>query len=207
ERGYDCSLLSASQVRERTASVKAEGLRAGLWSPTETCVDPREVVAGLPGWLSRNLGVEFRFGYAVLAYDSPLGRAGDREFSADRLGVCWGDDLETMYPETIREAGLAGCKLQMMRSAPVEGRRRLGPMLAAGLTLRHYRAFEDCPSLPALKERIARETPEFDRFGIHVLASQNGRGEVVIGDSHEYDDAIEPFDKAEIDALILGYLD
>jgi hypothetical protein len=29
---------------------------------------------------------------------------------------------------------------------------------------------------------------------------------VVIGDSHEYDEAIEPFDKAARDALILDYL-
>jgi glycine/D-amino acid oxidase-like deaminating enzyme len=94
----------------------------------------------------------------------------------------------------------------MLRSEPVEGGWRLGPMLAGGLTLRHYRSFEGCPTLPALRRRIAEETPEFDRYGIHVMASQNGRGEVAIGDSHEYGADIEPFDKRAIDDLILGYL-
>ena len=79
-------------------------------------------------------------------------------------------------------------------------------MLAAGLTLRHYRSFEACPVARRAEERVAGESPELDRYGIHVLVSQNGRGEVVIGDSHEYGDAIEPFDKAEIDDLILDYL-
>ena len=79
-------------------------------------------------------------------------------------------------------------------------------MLAAGLTFRHYRGFESCSTLPALSERFARELPDHVRYGVHVLVSQNGRGELVLGDSHEYDDDIQPFDKAAIEQLILGYL-
>lgn len=133
--------------------------------------------------------------------------AGGQEWTADHLYLCAGDDLETLFPAVLSNAGLVHCKLQMMRSQPYGDGWRLGPMLAGGLTLRHYASFRDCPTLPALRQRVATEAPEYDRYGIHVMASQNGSGEVVIGDSHEYGEAIEPFDKPEIDALILRYLE
>ncbi len=93
-----------------------------------------------------------------------------------------------------------------MRTAPQPDGWRLGPMLAAGLTLRHYAAFKECPSLAAYAARVSAERPEFDRWGIHVMASQNGLGEVVIGDSHEYGWTVDLFDKPEIDRLVLDYL-
>jgi glycine/D-amino acid oxidase-like deaminating enzyme len=48
--------------------------------------------------------------------------------------------------------------------------------------------------------------PDFMRYGIHVMAAQNRAGEVVVGDSHEYEADIEPFDKSAIEELILNYL-
>jgi FAD dependent oxidoreductase TIGR03364 len=205
-QGHPCELLSPDEVARLSAAVKTPGLVAGMWSPSETCVDPRQIIAELPGWLAREFGVDFEFGCVVTDYRRPRITAGGRTWKANRLFVCSGDDFQTLFPQAFAGAGFSRCKLQMMRSQPYEAW-RLGPMLAAGLTLRHYKNFEICATLPAVRQRVARENPEFDRHGIHVMASQNGQGELVIGDSHEYDDAIEPFDKHQIDQLILDYLE
>ena len=206
EPSFPCEILNPKQVRAQSPYARLEGLRTGLWSPSEIGVDPREVVAKLPEYLAKTYGVAFIFGQAVIGYESPRVITSHQQWRADRLWVCSGDDLETLYPDVFREAGLYRCKLQMMRSEPLPQETRLGPMLAAGSTLRHYASFENCPSLPAMKARFSAERPEFDRFGIHVMASQNGLGEIVIGDSHEYGDAIDPFDKTQINTMVLEYL-
>jgi FAD dependent oxidoreductase TIGR03364 len=205
-RESGCELLSARQVIDRSPVVKTQGLVAGMWSATETCVDPRQVIARLPGWLEREFGVHFEFGTAVTAFDRPQVTAGGEQWQAQRLIVCSGDDFQTLYPETFAGQGFLRCKLQMMRSQSYAGRLKLGPMLAGGLTLRHYKNFQDCPTLATVKARVARENPAYDQYGVHVMASQNGAGELILGDSHEYDADIEPFDKPEIDRLILDYL-
>jgi FAD dependent oxidoreductase TIGR03364 len=206
DHGEHLALLEPSEVCRRAPAVRREGLQLALWSPEEVCVDPPEVVAGLPGWLARQHGVAFQFDTPIWEIDPPRLLAVGMSFSAARVWICSGDELGILWPDLLKQCGLTRCKLQMMRSQPFGENWRLGPMLAAGLTLRHYAAFRNCPSLAELKDRVARESPWLDHYGIHVLVAQNGRGELSIGDSHEYGDRIEPFDKAEIDEWILGYL-
>lgn len=203
---YAVEWWGPENIATKTKAVRQEGLRGGMWSATEICVDPREIIRNLPTYLSEKYGVTFRFGVTATGYNAPTVQTSAGTLEAENLYVCSGDDLQTLYPEVFVNLGLKRCKLQMMRTAPVSDGWRLGPMLAAGLTLRHYRSFEKCPTLPALRQRFAEENPAFDRYGIHVMASQNGRGELVLGDSHEYDQDIEPFDKVEIDRLVLDYL-
>ncbi len=202
----ELELLDAETIGRRTRAVRRDGLKRALYSPSEVCVDPREVVAELPQWLATTFGVGFAFGTSVTDYDSPRIHAGGRDWRAGRLVVCSGHETRLLYPEVFESEPVVPCKLQMLRSAPCANGWRLGPMLAGGLTLRHYSSFADCPSVADLKRRVARENPEYDAFGIHVMASQNGRGELVLGDSHEYGETIEPFDKDEVDGLILNYL-
>jgi glycine/D-amino acid oxidase-like deaminating enzyme len=48
--------------------------------------------------------------------------------------------------------------------------------------------------------------PAYDRWGIHVLVSQAADGSIALGDSHEYGDQPDLFDKPLIDDLVLDYL-
>jgi FAD dependent oxidoreductase TIGR03364 len=201
-----CELWTAAQVAARFPAVLQAGLRAGLWSPLELAVDPRQVIAELPAWLARTFGVDFAFGTPVLGHDLPRVFTPDGERAVRRLVICTGTDFRELAPTAFADSGLVPVKLQMMRSQAYGDRFRVGTHLAAGLTLRHYASFAQCPTLPALALRLDAELPDYGRHGIHVLVSQNGRGELTLGDSHEYGDAIEPFDNPRIDELILAYL-
>ncbi len=203
--GYACSWLEPREVLERSQAVQPEGLAGALWSSTEFTVDPRKILQALPGFLEERYQVRFVFGTAVTSIQHPVLHAGNGTYQADAIIVCSGDDFETLYPRHFVESGLTRCKLQMMRTAAQPGGWQLGPSLAAGLTLRFYPAFQVCPSLPALSRRIAEETPEYDRWGIHALVSQTADGALTLGDSHEYGLAVDIFNKQGIDELILGY--
>ena len=50
--------------------------------------------------------------------------------------------------------------------------------------------------------RPDRGDVERERIGIHVLVSQSSRGQLTIGDSHEYGADIEPFDKRFIELIL-----
>jgi len=201
--GYDCQWLRSAEVLARSKAVLPQGLQGGIWSAAELTVDPRAIIAGLPHYL-RELGVTTHYGCAVTQIDPPRIETAAGSYAADIAIVCSGDDFETLFPAVFRSSGLTRCKLQMMRTAPQPGTWELGPALAAGLTLRFYKAFRICSSLPKLHARVRREKPEYERYLIHVLVSQTADGAITLGDSHEYGECIEIFDKPAIDHLILS---
>jgi D-hydroxyproline dehydrogenase subunit beta len=203
--GYECSWLKPCEVLDRSHAVRPDGLVGGLWSSTELTVDPRQIIQSLPGFLEEQYNVQFVFGTTVTAIEHPNLQTGSGRWQAETVIICSGDDFETLYPRHYAASGLTRCKLQMMRTPPQPHGWQLGPSLAAGLTLRFYPAFQVCTALPALARRIAEETPEYDRWGIHALVSQTADGALTLGDSHEYSLAVDIFNKEEIDEIILNY--
>jgi FAD dependent oxidoreductase TIGR03364 len=203
---HDVEILNPEEVLRRAPIVNPEGLLGGMFSDSEMRVNPRVASAQIATWLGESKGVTCLFDTAVGEVDGHTVKATDgRQWRAERVVICSGSDLQTLFPDTFRNSGLKLCKLQMLKAFQ-EHQTSAMPHVASGLTLRHYSSFGECPSLPPLRQRIASETPELDRYGIHVMASVFESGDILLGDSHEYDAEISPFDKAAIDDLILREL-
>ncbi len=199
--------LTRADVLQASPAANPEGLLGGMYSATELCVNPRQAPAQIVAYLASQYNMQFHWSTSINAVDGGTVHASDgRSWASDRAIICSGSDFQTLYPQVFTSSGLKRCKLQMLKTRPQSSGWRIGPHLASGLTLRHYQSFGICSGLPALRARIASETPELDAYGVHVMASQNDAGEVVLGDSHEYDQAISPFGKALIDDLILREL-
>ena len=204
DASLELQLLDREACAKKTQAANLNDLKGALWSPWELCVNPVEAVAQFPSWLNQQWNVQFLFETtAVSVSENRVITSCGREIKAEQIAVCSGADFETLFPKLYSEMGLAKCKLQMLATGPQPNHWKFGPHIAGGLTLRHYRSFADCPTLPNLKKRISETKPELDKFGIHVMASQNNQGEVILGDSHVYDDEITPFDSEAIDDLIL----
>ncbi|HEX5171812.1 MAG TPA: TIGR03364 family FAD-dependent oxidoreductase [Cyclobacteriaceae bacterium] len=203
--GYQCTLLSADQAKNKSSVVKTKNLKGALWSGTECTVNPREAIRRIPKWLAEKYGLILRFGEVVKSISLPKVETSRETWKVDKVYVCSGADFETLYPDVYDRLDITKCKLQMMKAA-WRSVQSIGPSLCAGLTLRHYAAFNKCTSLSKLDKRYDKEEGKLKENGIHVLLAQNNAGELIIGDSHHYQLTHEPFDSEEVNQMILTYL-
>lgn len=200
-------LMSAKEVIHTSSAVNSHNLKGGLYSPDEMIVDSPLAMAAIPRYLAEKFGVQFFWQRHVQRVETSKVYTSDKVYEVDEVFVCTGPDFETLFPEKFAETLVTKCKLQMMKTIPQPNGWKLGPSLCGGLSLTHYSSFQLAgDSLDKLKEVYSQELPDYVKWGIHVMVSQNSRGELVIGDSHEYGPTHDPFDKSEINELIIRYL-
>lgn len=202
---YDCKLISAKETIALSPSVNPTGLIGAMWSSTECIVNPREATRAIPLWLKEKFGLTLRFENLVKEIAMPYVKTSKETWKVEKVIICNGADFETLYPHEFAKQLITKCKLQMMKAKFTTDKIQVGPSLCAGLTLRHYSAFANCPSLKKVDERYDQENIAFKDHGIHVLLSQNNYGELIIGDSHHYGNTLEPFDSEEVNRIILNY--
>ncbi len=198
-------LLTPEETLAKSPATNPEGLKGALWSPDEMIVESRVAIAALPGYLAGKYNVVFHFNTAITEIAYPAVFSGRKSWEADEVYVCSGADFETLYPEVFAANHFTKCKLQMMRLTAQPGNWRIGPSLCGALSLIHYNGFKAAPHLQELKAHFENTMPDYLKWGIHVMVSQNHTGELTVGDSHEYGLHLEPFDRVFINDMILQY--
>lgn len=201
-----CRMLTREAALDLSPALVPDGLRGALFNTDELVMDPREAIRRLPSYLCERYGVQFHWRTPVTAVDTGVAHSGSRRFEADRVYLCNGPEFEQLYPELWAAAPITRCKLQMLRLVAQPADFRLGAALCGGLSLVHYAGFQQAADLAPLRARYQHEYADLLDLGIHVMAAQNGAGEITIGDSHAYAHTHDPFDEQSINAKVLGYL-
>jgi len=203
--GESCDLLDAADAQAKAPALALADAQSVLFSPHELRVESRTAIGRLAKWLADAHGVSFRFGEAVLEVETPRVRTSRGTLHAERVAVCTNTDLHGLFADRIAAHELTLCRLQMLRVKPEAGFRLPGSVMM-DLSLVRYEGYSTLPEAAALRARLQQEEAASLAHGIHLIVVQSADGSLVVGDSHHYGDAPEPFAMEEVDQLILRHL-
>ncbi|MDR0224963.1 MAG: TIGR03364 family FAD-dependent oxidoreductase [Burkholderiaceae bacterium] len=205
EMGQRCELLTPAEAAGRHAALRTEGLAAVLYSPHELRVESRTAIPRLAQWLDRALGVDLRFGEAVLEVQAPQVRTSRALYHGERVVVCHNADPGGLFADLWTPHRLQQCQLQMLRVRPQPGLKLQGSVMG-DLSMVRYEGYSALPEAAALRAELEREEGESLSHGIHLIAVQSADGSLVVGDSHHYGAAVSPFASDAVDRLMLRHL-
>jgi FAD dependent oxidoreductase TIGR03364 len=199
EMGEGCRLLSPG---ERAAlPFPTDALAGVLQSPHDLRVESRRAIPRLAAWLEESWGVTFQYGAAVLSAAPPFVQTSRGAVEAEAVVVCPGDDLATLFPERIAARGVTRCTLSMLRLA--DPGFRLPSAVMSDLGLVRYLGYAALPEAAALRATLERSHAESLAHGVHLIVTQSADGTLIVGDSHHYGPAADPFMSARVETLIL----
>ena len=201
EMGESCQLWGTADLRREAPHLAAPDALGALFSPHELRVESRLAIPRLAAWLSEIHAVDFITGAAALKVAPPVVETSRGPIEAGVAVVCPGDDLASLFPETIAERGVRRCVLSMLRLA--DPGFRLPAALMSDLSLIRYLGYAELPEAASLRQRLAAINAEALAHGVHLIAVQSADGSLVVGDSHHYGAVPSPFLAARTEALIL----
>jgi FAD dependent oxidoreductase TIGR03364 len=197
-----CTLLDGAAAAARLGGMRPASLRSALFSDVDLRVESRTAIPALTRWLEQAHRVAFRHGVAVHGVETGRLDTSAGRIRAHSIILCPGDDLATLFPEIMADAGLTRCKLQMMRLAAPGY--RLPATVMSDLSLIRYLGYAALPEAAALRARLAAEQPDHLANGVHLIVAQSADGSLVVGDSHHYAATPDPFASHEVERLILA---
>ncbi|MDE1996595.1 MAG: TIGR03364 family FAD-dependent oxidoreductase [Rhizobiaceae bacterium] len=206
EMGEQCRLITSSEAAEIVPALRLGSVCSTLYSPHELRVESSEALPKLAAWLEQRHHTEFRWNTAVNSIDGTRIETSRGTIEAEAVVVCPGDDFSTLFPDVIAPHGLSICTLQMLRVSPGHPT-RFGAAVMSDTSLARYEGFSALAEAKALGQRLDTEEAESRAAGIHLIAVQSADGSLVVGDSHVYGNAQQPFATERFDALILAEFD
>ncbi|KMS58893.1 FAD-dependent oxidoreductase [Novosphingobium barchaimii LL02] len=201
EMAEGCRLLSDRELRMLDPATPFAPCEAALVSPHELRVEARGAIPAIAAWLERDMGVTFAEPGTVIGCDTGRVMTSSGEYRAQAIFVCPGDDLNALFPNVMAEHEVTRCKLQMMRLA-APGYRLPRPVMS-DLGLARYEGYSALPEAPALTAQLRTEQGAQLDAGVHLIVAQSADGSLIVGDSHEYGDAPDPFHHEAVDRLVL----
>lgn len=202
DMGHGCRVLTAAQTTaEHGAILSGSPVQGALWSPHDRRVESRFAIPKLAAWL-QGQGVTFLRKTLVKAVEPGRVLTTAGVIEAGRVAVCPGDDLLTLYPEVIARLNISRCRLHMMKVMPAQPFKLPGSIMSDQSLLR-YLGYSELPEAGPIIARLQREQPRTLAEGIHLIVVQGADGGLIVGDSHHYEYSPSPFQRDEVDALIL----
>ncbi len=198
----DCEIMNTTTLRKRVPMVNADVI-GGLWSPHERRIEARAAVPQLARHLESRYGVTIVRNALVRAIGPPLLDTTKGSLRAARVVVCPGNDMQTLFSETLEKHRARNCQLQMLRLTPQPAGWRLPCAIMGDLSLVRYGGFSACSAAAALRARLEHESADRLAAGVHLLLVQSADGSLVVGDSHDYGVTTDPFAPAAIERMII----
>ncbi len=209
---YNCSYLTAGEIRYRYPFAQADYCQGALHFTNDFTIEPRRLLKQWLPYFTEREQVQYVPYTNVVSVESSgqqcvVKDARGTTFTAEQVFVCSGAEYRTLFPDFFRTSGLRICKLQMMQTVALP-LHTLPLSILSGLSILRYPAFNSTPSYEKLREQPV--DADLREYGIHLLFKQAMDGSVIIGDSHEYSDfqdasVSEEYTNCRINDAILRY--
>ena len=198
-------LLTVKEATAINPAIKKDRVQQVLFCPSDACVQPVIACRQLEKYLQAHPLVDTKYHTRILYVDGNRLITAKGEYEAERIFVSSGHFFKDWYPDLFTKTKTKVCRLQMMRTVTQPDNWILGSNLCGDLTLLHYPAFVDAPTIEKVRQEAHLNWPLQMQHGIHILIAQHADGRITLGDSHHYDTDVSPFDETVVFQAILDY--
>lgn len=173
---------------------------SGAHFPRDLRVNPREVVPVLTRYLA-DQGVEFVWNARALHVGDGTVETTAGTYAGTQVVVAPGHQLSGLFPQLAQRHQVRVCELVMsMIRRPAHTPEDLSVL--TGTSLARYDGIAAMPSVTALREELVQREPRLVDCVANLMMTGTA-DHVLIGDSHAYSQAPDPFIDAEIAQLLL----